>query len=159
MVMTQDVLRLHEHNAGFQEAVLARLPQNPRIFKFALRPLKDGATLTDIQAKNRGLLKVRSMNGILISTNDSQWRWIFKQTDSRSLYQQFNQGQGVNVTENVHNNLHQWVDDSTHPQYNKTLREAIFHYSAQAKKAIDWRFTSYRIPDPPMKYEIVLHSS
>jgi hypothetical protein len=41
--------------------------------------------------------------------------------------------QGIKVTEHTHVNIHEWLDMQS-PQYNCTFTDAVFHYSAWAKR-------------------------
>ncbi|TFK45581.1 hypothetical protein OE88DRAFT_1649199 [Heliocybe sulcata] len=105
-----------DHNAACQAAEIAH-----------------GATLTDIQSKNRKMVVAHTYPGQLKSLEHSPYRWILKQADTRSLYRQFNQIQGVEVRQQAHINIDEWLDQDS-PRYNKILADAVFHYSPRAAK-------------------------
>jgi hypothetical protein len=63
----------------------------------------------------------------------SPFRYQLRKTDTRSLYRQWNRIAGINVKTRPHTNIHEWLNPRSR-QYNKTLADAVFHYSARASK-------------------------
>ncbi|TDL28464.1 hypothetical protein BD410DRAFT_695097, partial [Rickenella mellea] len=136
---TERVLRIRgyfEHNEECKKAVLARIPPiplHPSVYEVALQQLKDGATLTDIQVKNREMMNAQRYRNQPVDTAKSPYRWILKQADTRSLYRQFNRIGGISVSKPAHVNIHNWLDPHS-PEYNAALHRAIFHYSERATR-------------------------
>ncbi|KAJ7585767.1 hypothetical protein C8J56DRAFT_892449 [Mycena floridula] len=117
--MSQKILRIRGH-LGHNAA--------------SLEQLQIGGCLTDIQETNRQMTLRTNIGG-------------FCSADTRSLYCQYNRLRGIKTAEPAHVNIHEWLDpDST--EYNTTLTDAIFHYSARETK--DDRFEAC-ISTPEMK--------
>ncbi|TFK46462.1 hypothetical protein OE88DRAFT_1667443 [Heliocybe sulcata] len=138
-VASDNVLRIRgclKHNKECQNAQIARfptMPLHPSVYQQALQQLRDGATLTDIQQKNHQLMTARAYPGQPKQLAESPYRWILKQSDTRSLYRQFNRIQGIKVRDPAHINIDKWLDPDS-PEYNKTLADAVFHYSPRVEK-------------------------
>lgn len=125
-----------DHNDGCRSAFLARIPPiplHPAVFEVALKQLRAGAQLTDIQEMNRKMFRTSAYTGQPQDLRHSPFRWLLRRSDTRSLYRQFNRLRGINVTQAAHVNVHEWLDP-TAPMYNKTFADAVFHYSARVKK-------------------------
>ncbi|KAJ7735193.1 hypothetical protein B0H16DRAFT_1731455 [Mycena metata] len=126
------------HNTACKQAEFTRIPPipvHPSVYVVALSQLRDGASFADVKKKNRELFQARSYKDFP-SPSDlhaSPYRWLLETRDSRSLYRQFNRMNGVKVTEKPQVNVDEWLDP-TSPQYNPTIAEAVFHYSARANK-------------------------
>ena len=139
LLSTQRILRIRGyfcHNKGCQEALIARfpvMPLHPSVYEIALQQLKEGGTLTDIQERNRKMVMSRLYRDQPIDLVKSPYRWHIQSKDTRSLYRQFNRLQGIKVSEQAHLNIDEWLNPSS-PQYDQTLRDAIFHYSPRAAK-------------------------
>ena len=63
----------------------------------------------------------------------SRYRFFIEIVDHRSIYQQYYRLKGLNVTQQDHINLDEWLNLDS-PQCNHKLREAVFHYSARCAK-------------------------
>ncbi|EPQ52484.1 hypothetical protein GLOTRDRAFT_95391 [Gloeophyllum trabeum ATCC 11539] len=109
------------------------IPLHPSVYHTALRQLREGATLLDIQSTNREMQAAGAYPGQAKALEDSPYRWLLKQSDTRSLYRQFNRMQGIHVSERAHINIDDWLNENS-PRYDKTLADAVFHYSAHAEK-------------------------
>jgi hypothetical protein len=139
IVETQQILRLRGffgHNNACKDAVLLRippLPLHPYVYQVALAQLADGISLTDIQEKNRVWVKSGGDGNIPKNGRDWKHRYVLQRHDTRSLYRQFSRLNGVKVTESPQNNIHEWLDPKS-PQYDKSLADAVFHYSARVEK-------------------------
>jgi hypothetical protein len=139
LVATQQILRIRgyfEHNDGCKEALLARipaLPLHPKVFQIAILQLADGASITDIQARNRALIKSGGYGLKSSNPRELQYRLLLGRSDTRSLYRQFSRIRGVRVTEKPHVNIHEWLNPAS-PRYNCMLAHAVFHYQARAEK-------------------------
>ncbi|KAF8527267.1 hypothetical protein JB92DRAFT_3218927 [Gautieria morchelliformis] len=120
LLSTQNILRICGyliHNEECKEAVIAcfpSVPLHPSVYGVALKQLRDGATLTDIQECNWQML-------------DAHLYCEQPHDLGKSLYRQFNRQQGIKVSEQAHINVHEWLDPNS-PQFDKALRDAIFHY-------------------------------
>jgi hypothetical protein len=136
---TQKIIRVHryfDHNEACKTAVIARFPAvplHPAVYEIALQQLKDSATLTDVQDRNRAMVQSVSYRGHPKDLKQSTYRWLLRSKDTRSLYRQFNRMQGIKGTEQAHINVDEWLDPKS-PQYSQTLRDAIFHYSPWATR-------------------------
>jgi len=136
---TQKIIRVRgyfNHNEGCKTAVITRFPAvplHPAVYEIALQQLKDGATLTDIQEQNRAMVQSVSYSNQPADLKQSPYRWHLRGKDTRSLYRQFNRMQGIKVTEQAHLNIDEWLDPES-PQFNQTLRDAVFHYSPRATR-------------------------
>jgi hypothetical protein len=125
-----------QHNQACKDAEYTRIPPvpvHPSVFEVALSQLRDGATYADVRKKNRELLAARSYKDFPADLHTSPYRWLLERRDSRSLYRQFTRMNGVKMTEKPEVNIDEWMDP-TSSQYNRTLAEAVFHYSARANK-------------------------
>ncbi|KAJ7610601.1 hypothetical protein DFH06DRAFT_1016591 [Mycena polygramma] len=138
---THKILRIRgyfHHNDACKQAEFTRIPPtpvHPSVYMVALAQLRDGASFADVKKKNRELFQARSYKDFP-SPSDlhaSPYRWLLETRDSRSLYRQFNRMNGVKVTEKPQINVDEWLDPMS-PQYNPTIAEAVFHYSARASK-------------------------
>jgi hypothetical protein len=125
---------LFMHNQGCKDALITRfppIPLHPSVLQIALTDLKAGMTLADLRDKNKAMVKKRLYPEQPADLAASVYRWIIRSSDSRSLYRQFNRVDGIKVTEKAHMNIHEWLDPES-AQYNATLCEAIFYYTARS---------------------------
>lgn len=123
-----------EHNLPCRDAFLSRIPPiplHPSVFEVALKQLRGGAELSDIQELNRKLFRTFAYAGQPRDMRQSSHRWLLRKTDTRSLYRQFNRIRGINVVQPAHVNVDDWLDSAS-PAYNAAFAEAFFHYSARA---------------------------
>ncbi|KAJ7094102.1 hypothetical protein C8R44DRAFT_749621 [Mycena epipterygia] len=117
VIGSEKILRIRgyfEHNQGCKNAVFNRIPPIPvhrSVFAVALAQLRDGATFTDIKKKNRELFAAQKYKDFPADLETSPYRWSQKPQ--------------INIDE--------WLDPAS-PQYNATLADAIFHYSARTNK-------------------------
>ncbi|KAJ3523870.1 hypothetical protein NM688_g8655 [Phlebia brevispora] len=126
-----------EHNYGCQSALFTRVPTfpiHPSVFEVALKQLKTGATFAAVKEHNRKMFEVKAYPLQPDDISQTRYRWLLGRSDSRSLYRQFHQLQGIKITQPDHINIDEWLDPNS-PQYQPVLREAIFHYSARRKKS------------------------
>ena len=63
----------------------------------------------------------------------SPYHWHLRGKDTHCLYHQFNQMQGIKVTEWAHLNIDERLDPES-LQFNQMLRDAVFHYSPRATR-------------------------
>jgi Ser/Thr protein kinase RdoA (MazF antagonist) len=86
------------------------LPLHPSVYQTALMQLANGASLTDIQQRNREW--VANGGDGLIAKHGKDWkhRWLLQRYDSWSLYHQFSRLHGVKVSEKPHIHLHEWFN-------------------------------------------------
>ncbi|KAJ7681659.1 hypothetical protein B0H17DRAFT_834772, partial [Mycena rosella] len=138
-VDTHKILRIRgyfHHNQQCKDAEYIRIPPipvHPSVFVVALSQLRDGATFADVKKKNRELFAARGYKDFPADLRTSPYRWLLETRDSRSLYRQFSRMNGVKVTEKPQVNVDEWLDPQS-AQYNPTIAEAVFHYSARANK-------------------------
>lgn len=136
---TQKILRLRgyfQHDNECKRALLTRIPAQPlheSVFRVALAQLAEGASLGDIQKRNRTLIKTKGYPEMPSNPREWKQRWLFSRGDTRSLYRQHHRLKGVKVTEKPHINIDEWLDPKC-PRYNQTFADAVFHYSARASK-------------------------
>ncbi|KAI0090066.1 hypothetical protein BDY19DRAFT_1035947 [Irpex rosettiformis] len=109
-------------------------PVHPSVYKDALHRLKSGIPLQDVKDANRELFASFGYKDMPQDLSKSRYRWLLNKHDHRSLYRQFYQLQGIKVAQKDHINLHEWLDPDS-PQFNKTLFDAIFHYSPRTEEA------------------------
>ncbi|GJE99092.1 SWIM zinc finger family protein [Phanerochaete sordida] len=83
---------------------------------------------------NRASFDARAYPGMPSDITNSPYRWTIGKGDTRSLYRQFHRLSGVNVVNQAHVNVDDWLKEDS-PHYNKALADAIFHYSPRASKA------------------------
>ncbi|EIM88874.1 uncharacterized protein STEHIDRAFT_119664 [Stereum hirsutum FP-91666 SS1] len=113
------VLRIRgflDHNEACRLATMENKPTHPvhpAVYKVALDQLRDGSTWSDIMEKNRKYVLDCLYPGQKADWAYSNYRWLLKRTDSRSR------------------NIDSWLNPSS-PDYNSTLAEAVFFYSARA---------------------------
>ncbi|KAJ6582512.1 hypothetical protein DFH09DRAFT_1360400 [Mycena vulgaris] len=120
VIGSQKILRIRgyfQHNQACKDALFTRIPPIPVH-----------------SSKNREFFAAGSYSGFPADLRESPYRWSIETRDSRSLYSQFNRLNGVKVKEKPQINMDEWLDPAS-PQYNATLAEAIFHYSARSSKA------------------------
>ncbi|KAJ7204907.1 hypothetical protein C8J57DRAFT_1441401 [Mycena rebaudengoi] len=132
VLSTEKILRIRgyfEHNLACKDAVYTRIPPIPvhsAVFAVALAQLRDGASFTDVKKKNREMFETGSYHSFPSDLRNPPFH-------SRSLYRQFNRMNGVKVTEKPQINVDEWLNPQS-PEYNSTIAEAVFHYSARAEK-------------------------
>ncbi|KAF9028254.1 hypothetical protein BDZ89DRAFT_1015180 [Hymenopellis radicata] len=139
LVATQQILRIRgylNHNDACKTAHFTRIPPipvHPSVYSLALKHLAAGATLADVHKQNRAMFQ--SYGYAEMPRDSAQWkhRWLLLPKDSRSLYRQFSRWKGVRTKEKAHINVDEWLDPAS-PRFNKTLADAVFHYSARASK-------------------------
>ncbi|KZT02331.1 uncharacterized protein LAESUDRAFT_662002 [Laetiporus sulphureus 93-53] len=128
-----------DHNLACQEALIARIPKvplHPSVYHITLEQLEAGATLSDIQDRNRSLVSCRSYPEMSSSAHydvKAPFRWFLEASDTRSLYRQHNRMHGVDTTVPAHINIDEWLDLMS-PRYNSVLADAVFHYSPRASR-------------------------
>ncbi|KAJ7922111.1 hypothetical protein B0H13DRAFT_2412246 [Mycena leptocephala] len=138
-VDSHKILRIRgyfHHNQACKEAEFTRIPPipvHPSVYIVALSQLRDGASFADVKKKNCDLVTARGYKDFPVDLHASPYRWLLENRDSRSLYRQFSRMNGVKVTEKPQVNVDEWLDPES-PQYNATIAEAVFHYSARAIK-------------------------
>ena len=66
-----------------------------------------------------------------VDLHTSQYCWIMKPYDSRTLYRQYNILISVDTMTREEININEWVNPNS-PKYNKTLADAVFHYTPRA---------------------------
>ncbi|EIW51328.1 uncharacterized protein TRAVEDRAFT_89895, partial [Trametes versicolor FP-101664 SS1] len=123
-----------EHNLPCRDAFLSRIPPiplHPSVFEVALKQLRGGAELSNIQELNRKLFRTFAYAGQPRDMRQSSYRWLLRKSDTRSLYRQFNRIRGINVVQPAHVNVDDWLDSAS-PAYNAAFAEAVFLYSARA---------------------------
>ncbi|EJD45844.1 hypothetical protein AURDEDRAFT_165300 [Auricularia subglabra TFB-10046 SS5] len=136
---SQQVMRVRgqlQHNDACLGSHLSSVPKialHPSVLDEALKQLRLGATVADIQAHNRRLFKSRAYPGQPADLTLSTHRWIIMRHDMRTIYRQYAQLLGVNLREQPEVNIDEWLDPDS-PQFNKTLADAVFHYSARAEQ-------------------------
>lgn len=123
------------HNGACQKAVIARMPElpiHPAVYVVALAQLRDGASITNVQLKNRSLFHARTYKDQPAhdQLHKCNYRWLLKQTDFRTIYRKFNCVLGINANDALQYNVHDWLNPN-HTDYNPTLANAVFHYSAR----------------------------
>lgn len=127
------------HNDGCISARYANAPLaplHPDVFKHCLQLLRTGSPLTEIKARNHAAVQAKSypsMPKTFEGQVNMKYRWVLHDSDTRAMYRQFNREQGIDTRIAAHINVHQWLDKSS-PKFNKTLADAVFHYSARASK-------------------------
>ncbi|KAL0564510.1 hypothetical protein V5O48_017535 [Marasmius crinis-equi] len=139
-VKSQKILRIRgyfEHNSACKDALYERfppIPLHPDVFSAALQQLRSGSSVTAIQEHNRTLYHAMAYPALKQDHSiRERYRWLLRSYDMCSLYRQFNRLQGIKVTEPAHLNIHEWLDPAS-PQYNATLREAVFYYQARQEQ-------------------------
>lgn len=121
-----------EHNEACKEAVTTRIPKlpiHPSVYAKAMAQLHEGVPLHIIQATNREMFRVGAYPEQPNDLQGSNYRWILKWYDTRTLYRCYNQSIGVNTNHAAHLNIDNWLNPSS-KEYNAVLANAIFYYSA-----------------------------
>ncbi|KAE9389767.1 hypothetical protein BT96DRAFT_834462, partial [Gymnopus androsaceus JB14] len=125
-----------EHNTACSSAVLERLPPVPlheHVYEVALEQLRNGASITSIQQKNREMIQAHSYRGMDTWDSDTANIWyIFLPTDHTALYQKAARGIGVDATELPQYNIDNWLNPES-SEFKREIAEAVFHYSARAE--------------------------
>lgn len=133
-----------EHNSECRKGVFARKPLapiHPSVFNIALRQMTEGVSLEVVKERNREMVEKHLYPDMPpnLDTSDSemdsdtQYRWLLRVSDIRSLYRQLHRLQGIKVTVRDYVNIHEWLDPNS-PRFNKALHEAVFHYSPRLDK-------------------------
>ena len=68
----------------------------------------------------------------LYGTNAANFRYYFLPSDHPTLYHKFSRKLGVDVRKLPQYNIDDWLDSSS-PEFQPAIHEAIFHYSARSK--------------------------
>lgn len=109
------------------------LSLHPAVMAAALDQLRDGASLTEVQAKNRSMYKQKLYTNPPGVVSGANYRWILKSSDTRTLYRQHHRLSGIDVKQKPHINVHAWLDPDS-SQFNPILHDAIFHYAARIEQ-------------------------
>lgn len=107
-------------------------PVHPSVYEDALRRLKAGVSLDEIKRANQDLFMSRGYSAMPKDLSTSRYRWLLTNKDNRSLYRQYHRLRGVKLVQKDHINVHEWLDPDS-PQFNQTLRDAIFHYAPRTE--------------------------
>ncbi|KAF8599958.1 hypothetical protein BDV93DRAFT_448481 [Ceratobasidium sp. AG-I] len=125
------------HNMECQNAPLKRVPAlslHPSVLEIALQQLQNGASLTDIQERNREMVCARHQEKPKPYHDQDKsighYRYLIRKYDSTTLYRQQYHREGVDTKEKPHINIHNWLNLKS-STFNPTLASAIFHYAAQ----------------------------
>ncbi|KAI0706140.1 hypothetical protein BC835DRAFT_1516533 [Cytidiella melzeri] len=124
-----------EHNEDCRTSPISRSPVwpvHPSVYEDALRRLKAGVSLEEVKRVNRELFATHGYKEMPRDLATSRYRWLLVGKDNRSLYRQFHRLRGVKIVQKDHINLHEWLDRDS-PQFNETLKKAIFHYVPRTK--------------------------
>ncbi|KAH9833112.1 uncharacterized protein C8Q71DRAFT_875534 [Rhodofomes roseus] len=137
---TSEVLRIRgylEHNDACEQAGITQrpaIPVHPDVYKTALEQLQEGATWAAVRRKNQELVMAHAYpNFPTESLHNCPYRWVLVRGDNRALYRQFNRSRGINTKTPAQINIDEWLDESS-PSFNRTLKDAIFHYKAREDK-------------------------
>ncbi|CAK5263752.1 unnamed protein product [Mycena citricolor] len=125
-----------QHSEDCQNARIENLPVfplHPEVFDFALKQLKDGATIADVRRKNREMFAQKSYPSFPKNLKESCFRWIFTSNDSRSLHRKHHLQNGVALRDIPEIQIDDWLNPDS-LAYNPTLAKAVFHYSARAER-------------------------
>lgn len=94
-------------------------------------------SITSIQHRNRNMIQHQKYCDMQHFDPQAANHWYhLLPTDSTSLYRKFSRKNGVDVHQKPKYNINEWLDP-TSPSYNKSIHEAIFHYSAWSN-AQEW---------------------
>lgn len=118
------------HNDECSTTEFSRIPTfpiHPSVYVEALQQLKAGMGLDKIKERNQAMYESRTYRDMPHNLQSSPYRWILENSDTRSLYRQFFRLQGIKIAQKDHINVHEWLNPDS-PQFNQTLRDAIFHY-------------------------------
>ncbi|KAI0681652.1 hypothetical protein BC835DRAFT_1489398, partial [Cytidiella melzeri] len=102
------------------------------VYEDALQCLKVGISLEEVKRVNRELFATHGYKEMPRDLATSRYRWLLVGKDNRLLYRQFHRLRGVKIVQKDHINLHEWLDEDS-PQFNETLKKAIFHYVPRTK--------------------------
>lgn len=141
-IKTSKVLRIRgyfEHNEGCRQAKCVNkpdLPLHPSVFDASLKMLLQGHTYESVIAKNETQYDKRAYpdmpqqdEGIL----KSRYRWLLETKDHRTLFRKLDRARGVDVTQEAHINIDEWLNHSS-PSYNANLAASVFHYEPRRTK-------------------------
>ncbi|EJD36416.1 hypothetical protein AURDEDRAFT_130079 [Auricularia subglabra TFB-10046 SS5] len=135
---TRAIMRVRgqfEHNTACLEADMSAIPKvplHPSVLDEALKQLRLGATVADIQAQNLRLFRARAYPSQPADLTLSSHRWVIMRQDMRTIYRQYAQLHGVDLREQPEVNIDEWLNPAS-PKFNKTLADAVFHYAARAE--------------------------
>ncbi|KAF6742042.1 hypothetical protein DFP72DRAFT_1179780 [Ephemerocybe angulata] len=137
-VVFKRLVGIVKHIADCRNAKLVRLPKipiHPHVLEVALAQLREGASVTSIQMKNKRLLQRRGYRDQAgISPLEANFRYEILQTDFSSIYRTFHRVvNGIDIASPPQYNIDNWMDPN-HPHFNPTIRDAVFYYSARASR-------------------------
>ncbi|KAJ3533425.1 hypothetical protein NM688_g7283 [Phlebia brevispora] len=114
----------------------------------ALRQLRQGATVTQIQAENLHRLEVNGYSGLSSSDGALNHRYNILPGDLSRLYRlHYKASFGINLSITAERNVHNWVDDN--PAVAKPhIRRAVFHYTPRGDNGQHFKIC---IATPEMK--------
>ncbi|KIJ36146.1 hypothetical protein M422DRAFT_261473 [Sphaerobolus stellatus SS14] len=127
------------HNEECCKQIMQRLPAIPlheHVWQIAIEQLEQGASITEIQARNRELCLAKAYHG------QSEWnpatanvRYELLPSDSRSLYRQFSRRLGVDITREAQYNIDDWLNKDS-SNYKPEIAAAVFYYQGPT-----WKYT------------------
>ncbi|KAJ3966696.1 hypothetical protein EV361DRAFT_766651, partial [Lentinula raphanica] len=123
-----------DHNEACKASFLERRPPVPlheHVYEIALDQLKDGASITAIQDKNRQMMAFKLYRGMeSYDSSTANVRYLFLPSDHASLYRKATKGVGVDSRQLPQNNVEDWLNPNS-LNYKPNIAEAVFHYSAR----------------------------
>ncbi|KAJ4499163.1 hypothetical protein C8R41DRAFT_755296, partial [Lentinula lateritia] len=124
-----------EHNEGCKKATLERIPAIPlheHVYEVALEQLENGASLTGIQERNQQMYDAKLYRGMKAwNPQTANTCYILLSSDNVTLYRKLNRRTlNLDTTILPEYNIDSWMNPMS-KNYNATLAEAVFHYSAR----------------------------
>ncbi|KAJ3819621.1 hypothetical protein F5880DRAFT_1489367 [Lentinula raphanica] len=125
-----------DHNDACKASLLERRPPVPlheHVYEVALGQLKDGASITVIQDKNREMIESKLYRGMAnYEASTANVRYLFLPSDHASLYRKATKNIGMDARQLPQDNVEDWLNPNS-PGYRSDIAKAIFHYSARIK--------------------------
>lgn len=141
-VLSGKILRIRghfEHNDGCKVAVCSNrpnIPLHPSVFNECLEMLNSGHTLASVISRNEHMYDAYAYPTMPKTEADilqSRYRWLLDAKDHRTLYRMLDRRRGVNVKQDAHINIDEWLNQDS-PLFDKTLASSVFHYKPRTNK-------------------------
>lgn len=128
-----------KHNEACQHAKCSLppdLPLHPMVMQHSQEMLREGIPIARIRQRNEDLYEKCAYPGMPTTDDEmvlSKYRWLMKTSDHCSLYRAYARSQGIDLNQDQHVNLHEWLQQDS-PHFNQTLANGVFHYKPRTKK-------------------------
>ena len=98
--------------------------------------LSNGHTIANVAAHNERLYEAHAYPEMPKNEADilkSRYRWLLDTKDHRTLYRMLDRKLGINVEQEAHINIDNWLDP-TSPSFDAGLKSSVFHYKPRTAK-------------------------